>query len=49
MGKIYIVMTDSVERQLRFAAVKRLGGKKGDLSNAVELAVIDWLKKDWKP
>ncbi|MGD0422897.1 MAG: hypothetical protein ABSA92_05505 [Candidatus Bathyarchaeia archaeon] len=49
LGKCYIVLSDEVERQLRFAAVKRLGGKKGDLSNAIELAVVDWLKKDWKP
>jgi hypothetical protein len=28
------------------AAVVRLGGKKGDLSGAIEVAVKDWLKKD---
>jgi hypothetical protein len=49
MGKCYIVLSDEVERRLRFAAVLRLGGKKGDLSEAIELAVIDWLQKDWKP
>ena len=49
LGKIYIVLSDNVERQLRLAAVVRLGGKKGDLSNAIEDAVIDWLKKDMKP
>ncbi len=49
LGKCYIVLSDEVERRLRLAAVMRLGGKKGDLSNAIELAVVDWLKKDWKP
>ena len=49
LGKVYIVLSDEVERRLRLAAVVRLGGKKGDLSNAIELAVTDWLKKDWKP
>jgi hypothetical protein len=29
------------------AIVKRLGGKKGDLSGAIEEAVNDWLGKDW--
>jgi hypothetical protein len=49
LGKCYIVLSDEVERRLRFEAVKRLGGKKGDLSHAIELAIVDWLKKDWKP
>ena len=49
MGKIYIGLSDNVERRLRLAAVMRLGGKKGDLSNAIEEAVTDWLKKDMKP
>jgi len=31
------------------AVVMRLGGKKGDLSGAIEEAVTDWLKKDPKP
>ena len=47
LGKIYVVLPDGVERRLRFAIVKRLGGKKGDLSIAIEQAVIDWLGKDW--
>ena len=42
-----MVLSDDVERQLRLAAVARLGGKKGDLSNAIEEAVKDWLSKDW--
>lgn len=49
MGKCYIVLSDEIERKLRLSTVVRLGGKKGDLSNAIELAIIDWLKKDWKP
>jgi hypothetical protein len=45
LGRIYIVLPDEVERKLRLAVVERLGGKKGDLSNAIEDAVKDWLKK----
>jgi hypothetical protein len=46
LGKLYIVLSDDVERRLRLAVVKRLGGKKGDLSGAIEEAVNDWLRKD---
>jgi hypothetical protein len=46
---MYIVLSDAVERRLRLAVVTRLGGKKGDLSSAIEKAVTDWLKKDPKP
>ena len=45
MGRIYIVLSDEVERRLRIEIVKRLGGKKGNLSAAIEMAVKDWLKK----
>jgi hypothetical protein len=31
------------------AVVMRLGGKKGNLSGAIQEAVTDWLKKDAKP
>jgi hypothetical protein len=48
LGKIYIVLSDNVERRLRMAAVVRLGGKKGVLSGAIEEAVTDWLKKEPK-
>ena len=48
MGRIYIVLSDQVERRLRLAVVMRLGGKKGDLSGAIENAIVDWLKKEPK-
>jgi hypothetical protein len=47
LGRIYVVLSDQVERRLRLAIVKRLGGKKGNLSGAIEDAVKDWLRKDW--
>jgi len=46
LGKLYIVMSDHVERRLRLAVVVRLGGKKGALSGAIQEAVVDWLRKD---
>jgi hypothetical protein len=45
LGKLYIVISDNVERRLRLEVVKRLGGKKGALSAAIEEALNDWLKK----
>ena len=48
MGRLYVVLSDDVERRLRLAVVMRLGGKKGGLSGAIQEAVIDWLKKDAK-
>jgi hypothetical protein len=45
LGRLYIILSDETERQLRLASVVRLGGKKGDLSEAIELAVKDWLEK----
>jgi len=49
LGKLYIVLSDEVERRFRFEVVKRLGGKKGDLSAAIEEALKDWLNKKRKP
>lgn len=45
MGRLYIVLSDAIERRLRMAVVVRLGGKKGQLSAAIETAVTDWLNK----
>ena len=45
LGRLYIVLSDEIERRLRLEIVKRLGGKKGALSAAIEMAVKDWLNK----
>ena len=45
LGKLYVVLSDEVERRLRLAIVVRLGGKKGNLSGAIEAAVVDWLNR----
>jgi hypothetical protein len=46
MGRMYIVLTDETERKLRLAVVTVFGGKKGDLSGAIEEAVKQWLAKN---
>jgi len=42
---MYIVLSDETERRLRLAVVTVFGGKKGDLSSAIEVAVKEWLEK----
>ena len=37
---------DKLEKQLRIKTVERFGGKKGDLSKAVEEAIKTWLTKE---
>jgi len=46
MGRMYIVLSDETERRLRLAVVTVFGGKKGDLSGAIEEAVKQWLDKN---
>lgn len=45
MGLVQVVLTEATEKRLRMEAVRRFGGKKGDLSRAVEEAVRLWLKE----
>ena len=45
MGRISVDLPDELEKQLRFKTVERFGGKKGDLSKAVEEAIRTWIVK----
>ena len=45
MGRISAVLSDELEKKLRYKALEKFGGKKGDLSRAVEEAVKKWLEK----
>jgi hypothetical protein len=45
MGRISADLPDELEKQLRLKTVERFGGKKGDLSRAVEEAVKTWIDK----
>jgi hypothetical protein len=38
-------LPDALEKQLRLKTVEKFGGKKGDLSRAVEDAVKVWIAK----
>jgi hypothetical protein len=45
MGRICVELSNELEKQLRFKTVERFGGKKGDLTRAVEEAVKAWVAK----
>jgi hypothetical protein len=46
MGRICVLLSDQLEKQLRFKTIERFGGKKGDLTRAVEEAVKTWITKE---
>lgn len=45
MGRICVELSDHLEKQLRFKTIDKFGGKKGDLTRAVEEAVKTWVAK----
>ena len=45
MGRISVDLPDELEKQLRLKTVEKFGGKKGDLSRAIEEAVKTWITK----
>jgi hypothetical protein len=45
MGRISVDLPDELEKQLRIKTIERFGGKKGDLSKAVEAAIRTWINK----
>jgi hypothetical protein len=46
MGRISVQISDELEKTLRFRTIERFGGRKGDLSRAVEEAVRTWVAKE---
>jgi hypothetical protein len=46
MGRISVELPDELEKKLRFKTIERFGGKKGDLSKAVEAAVETWVTRE---
>ena len=43
LGRINVDISDELEKQLRLKTVEQFGGKKGDLSKAVQEAVRTWI------
>jgi hypothetical protein len=46
MGRIGVNIPDELEKKLRFKTIEAYGGKKGDLSRAIEDAIETWVAKD---
>jgi hypothetical protein len=46
MGRISVEIPDELEKKLRLQTIERFGGRKGDLSKAVEEAVKSWVAKE---
>jgi hypothetical protein len=44
MGRVSVYIPDELEKALRFKTIERFGGRKGDLSRAVEEAVRTWVQ-----
>jgi hypothetical protein len=45
MGRISVELPEELEKKLRFKTIERFGGRKGDLSRAVQEAVKTWVAK----
>jgi hypothetical protein len=48
MGRVQVVLKDETEERLREAIFKTKGMKKGNISDAIEEAVEDWIQKSMK-
>ena len=46
MGRLGVMIPDELEKKLRFKTIEEYGGRKGDLSRAVEDAIQTWVAKD---
>ena len=46
MGRISVFLSDELEKKLRIKTIEIFGGRKGDLSKAVEEAVKKWVEKE---
>ena len=46
MGRVSVDLSDELEKRLRFKSVEIFGGRKGDLSRAVEEAVKRWVANE---
>jgi len=46
MGRINVDISDELEKQLRLKTVEIFGGKKGDLSKAVQQALRTWVSSN---
>lgn len=48
MGRVQVVLSDETEKQLRGAIFRSKGMRKGNISEAIEEAIADWIEKQAK-
>ena len=48
MGRIDAVIQDELDKKFRMAVVKKFGGKKGTLTEALEEAIKEWTTRHGK-
>ncbi len=46
MGRITAIISDELEKRLRLKALEVFGGRKGDLSRAVQDAIKIWVSSE---
>ena len=46
MGRVSVDIPNELEKQLRLKTIEKFGGRKGDLSKAVEEAVKTWVARE---
>ena len=46
MGRVTVFLSDELEKKLRIQTIERFGGRKGDLSKAVEEAIKTWIEME---
>jgi len=44
MGKMNIVIDDKLEEQFRKAVFQKKGMKKGNISEAIQEAIVNWIR-----
>ena len=45
MGKMYVILSNDLEKQFREEVFNRFGMKKGNITIAIEEAIKDWINK----
>jgi len=46
MGKINLIIPDKLEKEFRETVFKKYGLKRGNISQAIEEAIKEWIKKN---
>lgn len=46
MGRMQIVLSDNLEQEFRVELSKSMSFRKGNISNAIEDAIRDWINKN---